>query len=412
MEQTISDQELNAGLLRVMRRNLPPITLGLAILYAIYTVSHLLLRDRAEGVPLAISAAISAAFYFGLYRYTRSREIAFRLVNPLATLIGALALYNSLLHLYLTGEAFQATNLMLVIVGVAVVVLFWRWLALLVGLAWLGWIVSVVTGPVPDNVEHFSFGMFGATVLGVLLHLMLVRTLRDLERLRIKDGLMIRELDAFSHTVAHDLKHPLTPLVSIAAFLASSWDDVDDATRTSMLRQLEGNSVRMATIIDELMLLAQLDRVVVETGPLDMGAVVAEVRNRLLYMTRRADAQITAPDRWPAARGYAPWVAEVWINYLSNAVKYGGEPPQITLGADDPVGGMVRFWVRDNGAGLSAEDQAALFVPFTQLHRDQLKGHGLGLSIVLRIVTRLGGQVGVKSTPGQGSEFYFTLPAV
>jgi two-component system sensor histidine kinase/response regulator len=72
----------------------------------------------------------------------------------------------------------------------------------------------------------------------------------------------------------------------------------------------------------------------------------------------------------------------------------------------------VRFWVRDNGAGLTYEEQVRLFAPFTQLDQVRAKGHGLGLSIVLRIVERLGGQVGVESedVPGQGSTFYFTLP--
>jgi signal transduction histidine kinase len=75
---------------------------------------------------------------------------------------------------------------------------------------------------------------------------------------------------------------------------------------------------------------------------------------------------------------------------------------------------MVRFWVRDNGPGLSPEEQKRLFVPFTQLAQVRVKGHGLGLSIVQRIVEKLGGEVGVESegVPGQGSTFAFTLPAV
>jgi two-component system sensor histidine kinase/response regulator len=73
----------------------------------------------------------------------------------------------------------------------------------------------------------------------------------------------------------------------------------------------------------------------------------------------------------------------------------------------------VRFWVRDNGPGLTPEQQARLFAPFTRLDRVRAQGHGLGLSIVRRIVEKLGGSVGVESSgvPGQGSVFYFTLPA-
>jgi two-component system sensor histidine kinase/response regulator len=74
-------------------------------------------------------------------------------------------------------------------------------------------------------------------------------------------------------------------------------------------------------------------------------------------------------------------------------------------------GGMVRFWVRDNGPGLTPEAQSRLFTPFTRLDPVRAQGHGLGLSIVRRIAEKLGGQVGVESQLGQGSTFFFTLPA-
>ena len=95
-------------------------------------------------------------------------------------------------------------------------------------------------------------------------------------------------------------------------------------------------------------------------------------------------------------------------------MKYGGRPPRIELGSSKGDEGMVRFWIQDNGAGLTAEQQRELFTPFTRLSQVRLEGHGLGLSIVQRIVERLGGQVGVESdgVPGQGSTFYFTLPSV
>jgi two-component system sensor histidine kinase/response regulator len=73
--------------------------------------------------------------------------------------------------------------------------------------------------------------------------------------------------------------------------------------------------------------------------------------------------------------------------------------------------GMVRFWVRDNGPGITPEAQSRLFTPFTRLDQVSIQGHGLGLSIVRRIVEKLGGQVGVESQVRQGSVFSFTLPS-
>lgn len=145
--------------------------------------------------------------------------------------------------------------------------------------------------------------------------------------------------------------------------------------------------------------------------PLDMAHVVAEARSRLAHLIAEYQAEFVLPDEWPPALGRGAWIEEVWANYLSNAIKYGGRPPRVELGADQvDAEGLIRFWVRDNGPGLTAEEQATLFTPFQRLHQARAEGHGLGLSIVRRIVERLDGQVGVESKPGQGSTFSFTLP--
>ena len=115
---------------------------------------------------------------------------------------------------------------------------------------------------------------------------------------------------------------------------------------------------------------------------------------------------------WPVALAYGPWVEQVWVNYLSNAIKYGGRPPRVDLGATGQANGMVRFWVRDNGPGLTPEEQARLFTPFTQLAQVPVKGHGLGLSIVRRIVEKFRGQIGVESEEGRWSVFTFSLPGM
>jgi two-component system sensor histidine kinase/response regulator len=101
----------------------------------------------------------------------------------------------------------------------------------------------------------------------------------------------------------------------------------------------------------------------------------------------------------------------VWVNYLSNALKYAGQAPRIELGATEQEA-TVRFWVRDYGPGIAPEDQARLFTPFTRLDQVKVKGHGLGLSVVQRIMDKLDGRAGVESdgVPGEGSLFYFELP--
>ena len=222
------------------------------------------------------------------------------------------------------------------------------------------------------------------------------------------------ELDAFAHTVAHDLKTPLGPILGLAELLEKHHTRLSDDHIEESLQGLRRNGRKMSNIIDELLLLAKMHDTDIQLAPLDMAGIVAESQQRLSYMIEEHRAIFTLPDEWPAALGYGPWAEEVWVNYLSNGLKYGGRPPQLVLGGEDQSDGMVRFWVRDNGPGLTSEEQAQLFVPFTQLSHVRAEGHGLGLSIVRRIVERLGGTVAVEraSLPDQGSVFSFTLPRI
>jgi two-component system sensor histidine kinase/response regulator len=226
------------------------------------------------------------------------------------------------------------------------------------------------------------------------------------------DELKVRneELDAFAHTVAHDLKDPLAIVVGLAEVLREESPALSDEESRRYLRKMAQSGRKMSNIVDELMLLAGVRKIEVEMRPLDMGSIVAEAMQRLADVIEEHQAEIILPGTWPVAWGYGPWVEEVWVNYLSNALKYGGRPPRVELGATAQVDGTVRFWVRDNGPGLAPEEQARLFTPFTRLEHVRVKGHGLGLSIVRRIVEKLDGQVGVESEVGQGSVFSFTLP--
>ncbi|MGC9397930.1 MAG: sensor histidine kinase [Anaerolineae bacterium] len=240
----------------------------------------------------------------------------------------------------------------------------------------------------------------------------------DLMRLqRLNTDLQERnaELDAFADAVVHDLKAPLTPIIGYAEVLADQGEEMAWGEVRRYLKIIADRGRKINSIIDELLLLTSVRKQDVQPQILDMGAVVEEACQRLSEMIRQFEAELHVPHQWPRAWGYAPWVEEVWVNYLSNALKYGGSPPYLELGAvrenieERP---MVRFWVRDNGPGLTAEECERLFMPFERLGQVRIPGYGLGLSIVQRIIRRLGGETGVDSSPNEGSTFYFTLPAV
>jgi signal transduction histidine kinase len=261
-----------------------------------------------------------------------------------------------------------------------------------------------------------------ASEAGVGAYLVKLPDRHELERAvtiamaRFKDLMRVRrlneDLDAYAHTVAHGLKAPLSLIAGYAELLAVDVNELPDETVRQSAQQIFQGVQKMADIINNLLLLGSMRRDEVKRTPLDMAAVVSEALGSLTHVTDTYGAEIEVPETWPSALGYAPWVEAVWTNYLSNAMKYGGEPPRVVLGADAPSSQqeMIRFWVQDNGAGIASSDQARLFRPLVRLGRVDVEGQGLGLSIVRRLVSRMHGKVGVRSEVGQGSEFFFTLP--
>ena len=220
------------------------------------------------------------------------------------------------------------------------------------------------------------------------------------------------ELTGYDRTVAHDLKNPLALVVGWAEVLEQQSGNMPREEIQRHLGTVVQAGRRMHRIIDELLLFSGVRDMEVAAEPLDTAGIVDDVQQRLALVIADSAAEIVLPETWPVALGYGPWIGEVWANYISNAIKYGGEPPRVELGATEQADGSVRFWVRDNGPGISPEEQTGLFTRFTRLdrYRHRAEGHGLGLSIVRRVAEKLGGQAGVESEVGQGSTFFFSLP--
>ena len=219
------------------------------------------------------------------------------------------------------------------------------------------------------------------------------------------------ELDAFAHTVAHDLKSPLTSSIGFTNILIKEARSLPAKEIQEFLNIVHENGLAMEKIIDGLLMLASVRKEDVSLNIIHMETVVTEVIARFYYQIRETGTHIHAATKWLPCHGFRPWIEEVWANLISNAIKYGSNPPYIMIGCEAQPEGMVKYWVKDNGQGLSEQEQAKLFIPFTRLGQHDGLGHGLGLSIVQRIVNRLDGEVGVSSEVGIGSTFYFTLPA-
>lgn len=213
------------------------------------------------------------------------------------------------------------------------------------------------------------------------------------------------ELERFNRLLAHDLKNPLQVIHGSAELLEMEIGENEDliAIRQGVRRAID--------ITESMLLLAQIDHQVVKLEPLKMTDLIADVMRDLSPLSQSFSATYDVPSSWPDVVGHPTWVRQMWTNYISNAIKYGGRPPSVRLSVELASSTHVKFCITDNGSGLSLDEQDRLFTEFTRLgHNSNIQGHGLGLVIVRRMAERLGGEAGVSSEIGQGSTFYFTLP--
>lgn len=270
-----------------------------------------------------------------------------------------------------------------------------------------------------DPPQYFEVRLSTLEHLGAPIGRMgIVRDITAAKQQEMERERFIGELDAFAHTAAHDIKSPLGIISGYADILGEGWGTLPQERAELYLHTIATYSRKVALIVDDLLLLARTRSVEdLPLMPMDAQSVARAAIERLTTQFDEMQARMQFEgDAWPMVIGYPPWIEDVWVNYISNAIKYGGTPPQVTIGCDRPAAApagatrFVRFWVRDNGHGLTTEQQARLFKQFTRLEPTRAAGTGLGLTIAQRIVERLNGSVGVISAPGQGSTFYFTLP--
>lgn len=220
----------------------------------------------------------------------------------------------------------------------------------------------------------------------------------------------INELETYTASIVQDIKSPLGIMNGFADQLSTYWDEYDDGSKKTFIEVINRNSNKVSEIIDELLTLSYVSQTDIVIQPIRMSEVIDNIKLRLEQYQSDFKANVVYPAEWPIVLGHAPWIEEVWINYLSNAMKYGSQEFDIEVGYT-PVGSeMIQFWVKNSGGGLTEEEQEVVFKKYTRLKTDNQKGYGLGLSIVKRIIEKLEGEVGVTSEVGVETKFYFTLP--
>ena len=226
-------------------------------------------------------------------------------------------------------------------------------------------------------------------------------------------GRLIEDLDAFAHTVAHDLRSSLGSVYASSEIMEECIRDGNTELLPEFAGMIKVAAQKAMHLTQELLILATVSHQEIEKKPLDMQRIFHEAQKQVKDLIEKSNTKVSYGNDWPEALGYAPWVEEIWVNFLTNAIKYGGTPPVVSAGAVVTPDNTIKFWVKDNGNGIPPEKQHLLFQKHMRLEPGKAEGYGLGLSIVKRIIDKLSGNVGLESTGrnGEGALFWFELPA-
>ncbi|MBC7247450.1 MAG: PAS domain S-box protein [Actinobacteria bacterium] len=219
-----------------------------------------------------------------------------------------------------------------------------------------------------------------------------------------------RELDAFATTVSHDLRTPLSIITGYAQLLQS--DDLTDEERKAYVASIARAAQRLDDFTASLLVYAQAGKPEGNMVSLDPGTVIEEVLSERKGDLETSHIEVEVSEELPLIVADRFKLHQVIYNLLDNAIKYTAEAakPRVEIGAARQ-GGLVTFYVRDNGCGIDPRFVADIFLPFKRLEGGKSHGLGIGLATVKRAVEAWGGRVWVNSRPGEGSTFFFTAPA-
>lgn len=218
------------------------------------------------------------------------------------------------------------------------------------------------------------------------------------------------DLEAFSYSVAHDLRGPLSGIDGFSGLLLAKHGEALNDEARSYLDLVRQSAERMAQMIDDLLMLSSLSRTEPQRVQVDLSAMAQEILEKLRLQEPLRDVH-TVLTPGLTTLGDAGLLRSALENLLGNAWKYSSRQPlaRIEFGVDIKMGESV-YYVRDNGAGFDMNHAGKLFNAFQRLHRSsEFPGTGIGLATVQRIVRRLGGRIWAEAAVGKGATFYFTL---
>lgn len=219
-----------------------------------------------------------------------------------------------------------------------------------------------------------------------------------------------KELESFSYSVSHDLRAPLRAIDGFSQAVQEDFGSHLPEEAQRYLKTIREGAQQMGTLIDDLLKFSRLSRLPLTRGAVDTNQLVRSLAAEMNAPRENGVAEIAISDL-PESNADPVLLRQVWINLLSNALKYSRhrKDARIEIGASEDQG-LTTWFIKDNGTGFDMQYKDKLFGVFQRLHRmEDFEGTGVGLAIVHRIIQRHGGRIWADAAVDQGATFFFTL---
>lgn len=453
-ENSADAARLEAALERTLRDSLGPVGLGLFAGMLLLMISHPIFLPPEIAPVMMVSAGICALFFLIGYLLAHSHRVSERAANPLGLLGVAMLSANSLLHLYLSGDPAQTTNMALVLIGVGIFFLAPGWYTAAMTLAMGGWWMTSWTLGQGPAWFHYNFLMVLAGLLSVMAFYLRRRALLRLEQLHLQDEqrqqllqeaslqaqenlLALRQAKetaeaanrsktTFLTMMSHDLRTPLTVILGYSEMLRTQAEMDGQDQIASRMEQVEGAGKHLLSMLNDILDYARLEseQLLISPEAVQPALVALQVADAMARKIEKRGNRLEqdVPTDLGEMRADPQRLHQVLrnlLNHAANATQNG----VVRLAARrelDPSGqAWVVFEVADDGPGLTAEQAARLFEPFPGKDlQDALRSSGpaqgeinVGLAISQRLCRLMGGELAVQSAPGAGATFIARLPA-
>ena len=407
-----------------------PVLSSVSVAYTALILAHLLVLPPGPREVMATTAAISTLLFLLTRRAFLQGRIPVGSVRWLHFGIALVFLFNSLLHQALVQEPWQATNLILIALGVAFILLDSRLFVAVIILIVLGWAGLVSTGGPSPLWGHFSFALTLAIVIAVVMHRALLAQRLRLEALHLKDlerqehleeALLAaressRSKSLFLAQMSHELRTPLNAVIGFTNILRKNRRQALSQKELLYLERIASNGHHLLGLIDQLLDLSRIEagRPNLKIGSCDLGVLVAEVAAELepLAKEKALGLEVVTPSKLSAIDSDRRRLKQILFNLVGNAIKFT-EKGQVTVRLVATVDGTpTQIEVADSGIGIPEDRLRKIFEAFEQVEggtRRRFPGTGLGLAISRNLCQHLGYHLSVQSTLGTGSVFTLSL---